>query len=67
VLVHQVKPVLGQWSVHSEKINEPNVLKNHLAELTADFPLPKLITGDAIYAQRLLAKALLDAGYSSGR
>jgi DDE_Tnp_1-associated/Transposase DDE domain len=60
VLVHKIKLVLGQWSVHGEKTNEPNVLKNHLAELTARFPLLKLITGDAIYAQRPLAEALLD-------
>jgi len=60
VLVHKIKLVLGQWSVHGEKTNEPNVLKNHLAELTAHFPLLKLITGDAIYAQRPLAEALLD-------
>jgi hypothetical protein len=60
VLVHQLKFVLAQWSVHGEKTNEPNVLKNHLSELTADFPLLKLITGDAIYAQRPLAEALLD-------
>jgi hypothetical protein len=60
VLVHQFKLVLGQWSVHGEKTNEPNVLKNHLAELTGHFPLLKLITGDAIYAQRPLAAALLD-------
>ena len=60
VLVHQMKLVLGQWSVHGEKTNEPNVLKNHLAELVAHFPLLKLITGDAIYAQRPLAEALLD-------
>ena len=60
VLVHDLKLVLAQWSVHGEKTNEPNVLKNHLAELTAHFPLLKLITGDAIYAQRPLAEALLD-------
>jgi hypothetical protein len=60
VLVHNLKVVLGQWSVHGEKTNEPNVLKNHLAELTTQFPLLKLITGDAIYAQRPLAEALLD-------
>jgi len=60
VLVHQLKLVLGQWSVHGEKTNEPNVLKNHLAELKTQFPLLKLITGDAIYAQRPLAETLLD-------
>lgn len=60
VLVHDLKLVLGQWSVHGEKTNEPQVLQNHLAELQAHFPLLKLITGDAIYAQRPLAEALLD-------
>src|SRR5262245_52014446 len=60
VLVHQMKLVLAQWSVRGEKTNEPNVLKNHLAELMTHFPLLKLITGDAIYAQRPLAEALLD-------
>ena len=60
VLVHNLKLVLAQWSVHGEKTNEPNVLKNHLAELTTHFPLLKLITGDAIYAQRPLAEVLLD-------
>lgn len=60
VLVHRLKLVLGQWSVRGEKTNEPNVLKNHLAELTLNFPLLNLITGDAIYAQRPLAQALVD-------
>lgn len=60
VLVHDLKLVLGQWSVRGEKTNEPNVLKNHLDELLTNFPLLKLITGDAIYAQRPLAEALLD-------
>ena len=46
--------------MRGEKTNEPNTLKNHLAELKSDFPLLKLITGDAIYAQRPLAEALLD-------
>ena len=60
VLVHNLKVVLGQWSVRGEKTNEPGVLKNHLAQLKQDFPLLKLITGDAIYATRPLAEALLD-------
>jgi hypothetical protein len=60
VLVHQLKVVLGQWSVRGEKTNESGVLKNHLAQLKQDFPLLKLITGDAIYANRPLAEVLLD-------
>lgn len=60
VLVHELKLVLAQWSVRGDKTNEPGVLKKHLPELLANFPLLKLITGDAIYAQRPLAEALLD-------
>lgn len=60
VLVHNLKVVIGQWSVRGEKTNESGVLKNHLAELKRDFPLLKLITGDAIYANRPLAEVLLD-------
>lgn len=59
-LVHHVKVVVGQWSVKGEKTNEPGVLKNHLPELLANFPLLRLITGDAIFAQRPLVEALLD-------
>lgn len=61
VFVHQLKLVLGQWSVRGEKTNEPTVLKNHLAELLEEFPMIALITGDAIYAQRPLAKMLEEA------
>jgi len=60
VFVHKLKLALAQWSVRGEKTNEPNTLKNHLAELKSDFPLLKLITGDAIYAQRPLAEAIID-------
>jgi hypothetical protein len=59
--VHQLKLVVGQWSVRGEKTNEPTALRNHLDELLQNFPLLRLITGDAIYAQRPLAQALLDA------
>ena len=59
-LVHELKLVIGQWSVGSEKSNEPAVLKTHLPELLANFPMLRLITGDALYAQRPLAKALVE-------
>lgn len=61
VFVHHLKLVLAQWSHSGEKTNEPGVLRKHLAELVADFPLLQLITGDAIYAQRPLAEALVAA------
>lgn len=62
VLVHQVKAVLVQWSVGEEKSNEPAVLKQHLAELFEQFPMLRLLTGDALYAQRPLVEALMDHG-----
>jgi hypothetical protein len=58
--VHQLKVVIGQWSVHGEKTNEPTALRRHLPELLENFPLLRLVTGDAIYAQRPLAEALMD-------
>jgi hypothetical protein len=60
VLIHELKLVIGQWSVRGEKTNESRVLLNHLAELHERFPLLRLITGDAIYATRPLAAALLE-------
>ena len=59
VLVHDLRLVLGQWSVNGEKSNEPTVLRKHLDELLGAFPLLRLITGDALFAQRPLAEALL--------
>lgn len=59
-LVHQLKIVVGQWSVGGEKTNEPTVLRRHLPELLAQFPLLRLVTGDAIFAQRPLLEALLE-------
>ena len=59
-LVHHLKLVVGQWSVRGEKTNEPTALRNHLSELLENFPCLRLITGDAIYAQRPLAQALLE-------
>jgi len=56
VLVHRLKFVLAQWSTTGEKTNEAGVLKNHLAELLEAFPMLRLISGDAIYAQRPLAE-----------
>jgi len=60
VFVHDLKLVLGQWSVNDEKSNEPAVLRRHLAELFERFPLLRLITGDALFAQRPLLEALLE-------
>jgi len=57
---HQLKLTLGQWSVSGEKTNEPTALRRHLSELFENFPLLRLVTGDAIFAQRPLIEALLE-------
>lgn len=56
--VHELQVVIGQWSVGAEKSNEPTVLRRRLAELLAHFPVLKLLTGDALFAQRPLAELL---------
>jgi hypothetical protein len=58
VFAHTLKVHLASWSVHGDKTNEPGCLKNHLAELFTMFPCLKLLTGDAIYAQRPLLEAI---------
>jgi hypothetical protein len=60
-LIHDLKIAAANWSFRGEKTNEPGALLKHLHELTARFPGLSLITGDAIFAQRPLAQALLDA------
>jgi hypothetical protein len=53
--VHELQITIGQWSVGAEKTNEPMVLRRRLEELIANFPILKLLTGDAIFAQRPLS------------
>jgi hypothetical protein len=60
VLVHDLKLVLGQWSVNDEKSNEPTVLRQRLPELFQNFPLLRLLSGDALFAGRPLLTALLE-------
>lgn len=62
VFVHQLKLVIGQWSVQGEKTNEPGMLKRQLEQLMQDFPMLRLVTGDAIYSQRPLAEVLVRCG-----
>jgi hypothetical protein len=58
VFVHDMKIVLWEWSVKGDKTNEPGCLKKHLGELLSQFPLLKILTGDAIFAQRPLLEVL---------
>ena len=62
VFLQQVKVALDQWSVSGDKTNEPGSLKTHLAELLDAYPALRLLTGDAIYAQRPLLEALQQHG-----
>jgi len=58
VFAHTLKVHLASWSVKGDKTNEPGCLKKHLEELFDLFPCLKLLTGDAIYAERSLLKAI---------
>jgi hypothetical protein len=58
VFAQTVKLHLASWSVHGDKTNEPGCLKAHLAELFTMYPCLKLLTGDAIFAQRPLLEAI---------
>jgi hypothetical protein len=58
VFAQTLKVHLASWSVKGDKTNEPTCLKKHLKELFEMYPCLKLLTGDAIFAQRPLLIAL---------
>ena len=62
VFLQQAKVTLDQWSIGGDKTNEPGSLKSHLSELLTAYPALRLLTGDAIYAQRPLLKLLKAEG-----
>ena len=62
VFLQRVKLTLDQWSIGGDKTNEPGSLKTHLAELLATYPALRLLTGDAIYAQRPLLELFTSSG-----
>jgi hypothetical protein len=62
VFLQQVKLALDQWSIGGDKTNEPGSLKEHLCELLTAYPALRLLTGDAIYAQRPLLELLQAQG-----
>lgn len=62
VFLQQVKLALDQWSVGGDKTNEPGSLKNHLHELLLAYPALRLLTGDAIFAQRPLLELVKGEG-----
>jgi hypothetical protein len=62
VFVHDLQAVVGQWSTGAEKTNEPTLLRRHLGELLDAYPMLRLLTGDAIFAQRPLAELICGRG-----
>jgi hypothetical protein len=58
VFAQQLKLHLASWDVRGDKTNEPNCLKKHLRDLFTMYPSLKLLTGDAIFAQRPLLEAI---------
>jgi hypothetical protein len=58
VFAQQVKVHLASWDVRGDKTNEPTCLKKHLGKLFTMYPCLKLLTGDAIFAQRPLLEAI---------
>ena len=56
VFAQDLKACLGQWPLDGDKSTEPEVLKAHLSELFEKYPALRLITGDALFAQRNLAE-----------
>jgi hypothetical protein len=58
VFAQNLKLHLASWSVRGDKTNEPGCLKSHLEELFTMYPCLKLLTGDAIFAQRPLLEAI---------
>ncbi len=62
VFAHDLKLCLADWPVGDGKATEPEVLKAHLDELFAAYPGLRVLTGDALFCQRPLARAIVDAG-----
>jgi len=58
VFAQHLKLHLASWNVRGDKTNEPNCLKKHLEDLFTLYPSLKLLTSDAIFAQRPLLEAI---------
>ena len=61
VLAHDLKLCLAQWPA-SEKRHEPGVLREQLAQLFERYPGLRLLTMDALYAERDLCQAIVSHG-----
>jgi len=61
VFAHGLKLAPADWPVGS-KSTEPEVLKAHLDERVAAYPSLRVLTGDARFCRRPLARAIIEAG-----
>ncbi len=62
VFTHELGLCLAQVPVTDGKPTEPQALKAILGELIDHYPMLRLFTGDALFAQRPLAHVILAAG-----
>jgi hypothetical protein len=62
VFAHEAKVCLADWPLGDGKDTEPEVLKAHLDELFVAWPSLRVLTGDALFCQRPLARVIIDAG-----
>jgi hypothetical protein len=62
VFAHGANVCLADWPVGDGKETEPEVLKAHLDDLFALWPSLRVLTGDALFCQRPLARAIIEAG-----
>lgn len=62
VFAHDARVCLADGPVGDGKETEPEVLKAHLDDLFARWPSLRVLTGDALFCQRPLARAIIDAG-----
>ena len=61
VLAHDLKLCLAQWPM-TEKRYEPAVLRSRLERLFEHYPGLRLLTMDALYAERDLCQAIVSYG-----
>ena len=61
VLAHDLKLCLAQWPA-SEKRYEPGVLREQLGQLFGRYPGLRLLSMDALYAERDLCQAIVGHG-----
>lgn len=62
VFAHEARLCPAQWAISDGKGTEPEVLKAHLGERFAAYPSLRLLTGDALFCQRPLARLIVATG-----